>query len=358
MSSPQTYYVIGLMSGSSLDGLDIAYCKFTFHNTWSFELLQANTLDLGVWQETFRNYQYNSTQSTEHLHQDFAVFLAEKVQEFIALHHIEKVDLVASHGHTLYHFPAQGTTCQVGDGQIISKLLQKTVVSNLRQKDMDAGGQGAPIVPIGDLHLFHDFPICLNLGGIANVSIQQSNKILAFDICVANQVLNYFAQKLKLPYDDEGKIAATGKVNVIVLERLNALPFFQKVSPRSLDNAFQKELIQILEQANLSIPDVLATFCEHIALQLKQALQNFPSMQNPNSKVLITGGGAFNQYLIKRFQAQMPYQFILPEASIIHFKEAVVMGFIGVLRIRNEINVLASVTGAKVDTCCGDLFQA
>lgn len=346
------------MSGSSLDGLDIAYCKFTHYLNWEFELLKANTLDLGPWQETFKNYQYNSSQSTESLHKDFAIFLAEKVQEFVALHHIEKLDLVASHGQTLYHFPDQGRTCQVGDGQVISELLQKTVVSNLRQKDMDAGGQGAPIVPIGDLHLFHDYSICLNLGGIANVSIQQSNIIQAFDVCVANQVLNYFAQKLQLPYDNEGKIAASGKVNYKVLESLNALPFFKKNPPKSLDNAFQKELITILEQAELPVSDALATFCEHIALQLKHSLQSIPSIQHLNSKVLITGGGAFNQYLIKRFQANMPYQFVLPEDNIIYFKEAIIMGFIGVLRLRNEVNVLASVTGAKVDTCCGDLFQA
>ncbi len=341
------------MSGSSLDGLDIAYCQFDFTDKWTYTLLKSKTASLGNRESQLKNATQLNEQELEQLSIDFAKYLAKEVQIFIQENQITEIDAVVSHGHTIYHYPEKGVTCQIGDGQTLANLLELKVINNLRQKDMDVGGQGAPIVPIGDLHLFADFPICLNIGGIANLSIQLQNGIIAFDVCTANQVLNHYANKLGLDYDDKGNIARKGKINTTLLNQLNNLDFYKNENPKSLDNSFRNQLIQIIDFEEQNIENVLATYTEHIAFQIQQSVEKVNIVE---AKMLITGGGAFNTFLVERIQANLKARIVIPSKDIINYKEAVVMAFIGVLKLRNEVNVLASVTGAQEDTVCGDVF--
>lgn len=348
------------MSGSSLDGLDIAYCQFYFTDKWTYTLLKSKTATLGNWESQLKNATQLNEQELEQLSIDFAKYLAKEVQIFIQENQISEIDAVVSHGHTIYHYPEKGVTCQIGDGQTLANLLELKVINNLRQKDMDASGQGAPIVPIGDLHLFANYPICLNIGGIANLSIKLQNKMIAFDVCIANQVLNHYANKLGLDYDDKGDIARKGKINQTVLEKLNQLDFYKKAYPKSLDNSFKNELIFLINSMEINTENALATYVEHIGIQLYLSIieiaKQYMIPLSENTKMLITGGGAFNQFLVERIQEHLKVPIVIPDETIVNYKEAIVMAFIGVLKLRNEVNVLASVTGAQEDTVCGDVF--
>jgi len=347
------FHTIGLMSGSSLDGLDIAYCQFNFTDTWKYTLLNYKTASLKNWESLLKNAIHLNKQELENLSIDFAKFLAQEVQVFIEENQIKEIDAVVSHGHTIFHYPEKGVTCQIGDGQTLANLLQLRVINNLRQKDIDAGGQGAPIVPIGDLHLFKDYLVCLNIGGIANLSIKTHNSIIAFDVCTANQVLNYYANKLGFAYDDKGSIASQGEINYSLLDKLNDLDFYHINSPKSLDNTFKNKLIHLIDENESHISDILATYVEHIAIQINQSITKSNVV---DGKMLVSGGGAFNDFLIKRLRAHVQIPIEIPNKNIIEYKEAIVMAFIGVLKCINEINVLASVTGAKHNTVCGDVF--
>lgn len=349
------------MSGSSLDGLDIAYCSFNFATSWSFKLIHFDTAPLGAWEDKLRLAVSLNEEQLQELSIEFASFIADKVQHFRKEYKIASLDVVVSHGHTIYHYPAKGKTCQIGDGQTLARLLDVKVITNLRQADMDEGGQGAPIVPIGDLHLFKDFLVCLNLGGIANLSIKTRQGIFAFDVCAANQVLNHYAHKLGLEYDDNGEFARKGKVDQLLLEELNNLDFYKKLGPKSLDNSYSKTIVLKMNTMEPNTENALATYVEHIAFQIRKDLVFYAKKYlisfDENTQMLVTGGGAFNGFLIERIQAQLSLKVVVPNANIVAFKEAIVMAFIGVLKLRNEVNVLASVTGASKDTSCGEIFE-
>lgn len=357
----KTYYIIGLMSGSSLDGLDLAYCAFKYTDSWTFNLIHCKNAPLGLWEAKLREAVHLNEEELDCLSVQFATYLAKEVQDFIQENHIDKIDAVVSHGHTIYHYPEKGITCQIGDGQTLAKLLELRIINNLRQADMDAGGQGAPIVPIGDLLLFPSYQFCLNLGGIANISMKTKKGILAFDICTANQVLNHYAEQAGFPYDNEGQMARKGKVNKSLLTALNSLDFYQKIGPKSLDNGMAKLLINQINDKQGNIEMALATYVEHIAVQIAKAVNSIALGEGlnlkPNTQILLTGGGAFNSYLVERIQAHLNIKVLVPDDAIVSNKEAIVMAFIGVLKLRNEVNVLASVTGAKQDTSCGDIFE-
>ena len=360
-SQAQTYHLIGLMSGSSLDGLDIAYCQFNhIDGQWHFTLLQSKTAALGIWENKLKQAIHLSEEDLALLSEEFAGYLAQEVNLFIEEFSIERMDAVVSHGHTIYHYPEKGITCQIGDGQILASLINLPVINNLRQKDILLGGQGAPIVPIGDLYLFKDYRYCLNIGGIANISVKTASSMVAFDICAANQVLNYYAKKLELAYDDEGSIARNGKLNEPLLERLNKLEFYNISAPKSLDNGFSKEVIQLIDANELPVEDCLRTYVEQIAVQVIAAIDRSASEYDlsvlENERLYITGGGAFNTFLVERIKAKLRMKVLVPDKELVDYKEAIVMAFIGVLKLRNEANVLASVTGAKMDSCCGDYF--
>ena len=206
-------------------------------------------------------------------------------------------------------------------------------------------------MPIGDKLLFGDYEICLNIGGIANVSYDEDGQRIAYDLCIANQALNYLAQMKGLPYDRDGQLARSGEVDMDLLKRLNKHPFYGQLPPKSLGREFfeenQKDLLK-----DLSIDDLLATFTEHIALQIALGVSHLPK-----GKILVTGGGARNQFLMERLQARTSHEVVIPEKTIIDYKEALVFAFLGLLRLEGKTNVLASVTGAESDSCSGKIWR-
>ena len=269
-------------------------------------------------------------------------------------------DFVASHGHTIFHRPEEHYTLQIGNGQELAKACGFTVVNDFRSEDVSKGGQGAPLVPIGDKLLFSDYEMCLNIGGIANISYEEDGKRLAYDLCIANQALNYLAQLKGLDYDKDGHLARSGEVDFTLLKKLNNQPFFLQDPPKSLGREFfetyQKDLLDCGTRdsgtTGLSVEDRLATFVEHIALQIA-----IPISLLPKGKILCTGGGARNTYLIERLQARTKHEVVVPEKRIIDYKEALVFAFLGLLRMEGKTNVLSSVTGASSDSCSGRIWK-
>lgn len=346
------------MSGSSLDGLDIVYCTFRKAEKWQFEILYHEIYAISCWEDRLKNVRFESEIKLAQLDEAFGGFIGEKINAFIAHFQIEKIDIIASHGHTVYHFPEKGITKQIGLGKMIFQATKIPTLTNLRQNDMDAGGQGAPIVPIGDLHLFANFTYCLNLGGIANISIKKDDQIMAFDICTANQVLNYFAFLKGIKYDENGDLAKAGNCNQALLDDLNNLDFHAITGPKSLDNLYTETVLKTIKQYPISIEDKLHTYVKHIAFQIKNSITKYKT-NSKKEQILITGGGAFNQFLILQIQEMLtPLQIeiIIPDQNIINYKEALVMAFMGVRYLRNEVNCLASVTGAQHDSICGEYF--
>lgn len=353
------YNVIGLMSGSSLDGLDIAYTQLTeIAGKWSFEILNADCIKYdSVLSHQLKNARNLSVPEFLNLHTYFGKFIATEVLRFIDAHQLQhKVHFIASHGHTVWHDPANGTSTQIGDGATIAALTALPVISDLRNIDVALGGQGAPIVPIADQLLLADYDFCLNIGGIANVTINDENP-LAFDISPANQLLNYFANKAGKDYDAEGMLARSGNVDSTALSAINGLPFYQQIGPKSLDNAFaQEHVLPALE--SLSAEDGLATATQHIAMQIVAALSPYHNGAS-TKKLLITGGGAHNTFLVETLTNELDKVNIavtVPEANVINYKEAIAMALIGTLRWREEQNVLHSVTGATRSSVGGALW--
>lgn len=355
------YRALGLMSGSSLDGLDMAFVEFhEAGGKWTFELKQADCLPYSKEWEV-KLAQATKLNAGEYLllHTEYGRYIASQVKHFIEKYELDyQVQLISSHGHTTFHFPEQHTTGQLGDGASIAALTGIATVTDLRAVDMALGGQGAPIVPIGERLLWPGYPILLNLGGIANVSIQSNDKHVAFDICPANKVLNLLIQETGKAYDDGGSLAAQGTVNEPLLSALNALDYYSKPYPKSLANDFGIEIVYpLVKNAGLTLPDALATYVEHIAVQLKQALLSFKS-EEPIS-MLITGGGAHHRYMGSRINyhlASLNITAEIPDASIINYKEAIVMALMGVLRWREEVNVYSAVTGAERNSVGGALW--
>jgi anhydro-N-acetylmuramic acid kinase len=286
------------------------------------------------------------------LNEEYTELLGKIIKSFIDKHQIKNIDAVCSHGHTILHQPQNGFTLQIGNLPKIAEIIQEKVVCDFRVQDVKLGGQGAPLVPIGDRILFSEYDYCLNLGGFSNVSFEENSKRIAFDISPVNTVLNFYSNKLGLNYDDKGKIARSGKVNSDLLNELNALEYYKKQFPKSLGFEFVKEtVLPLIEKHAISIEDKMHTFTEHIALQTSLALPN------KTGKILITGGGAYNDFLIERMQFHLPkIQIIIPDNKTLEFKEALIFALLGVLKLRNEINVLSSVTGAKIDHSSGIIF--
>lgn len=352
------------MSGSSLDGLDIAYCRFSLEgNSWNFEILSTEVIPYpNEWIQEFLQLTKANAKDFWNTHIRLGHYFGEQANDFIGRNHLQqKVDLVASHGHTVFHFPDQGFTAQIGDGAAIATKANLPVVCDFRSSDIALGGQGTPIVPIGDLLLFKDYRFCLNIGGISNISGKNEKRIVAFDICPANQVLNLLANKLGKEYDADGDLAASGKLNTELLERLNIIPYYQQNFPKSLDNSFSRDVVwPLIEDFNIGTADKLRTYTEHIAVQVAAHLQQILSAEKitlaDGDKMLLTGGGAFNKFLVSRIAALCKVEVVVPAEQIVKFKEALVIALMGVLRRRNEWNVLCSVTGASRDSVGGAVY--
>ncbi|MDI6034567.1 anhydro-N-acetylmuramic acid kinase [Flavobacterium sp. LB2P84] len=351
----EKYTIIGVMSGTSLDGVDLAHIIFTVkNNKWDFQILESETVSYSIdWLNKLKIAVDFSEVALEKLNQDYTQLLASIISDFIEKYEIKNLDAVCSHGHTILHQPQNGFTLQIGNLPEIAALTNQTVVCDFRVQDVQLGGQGAPLVPIGDQILFSEYEYCMNLGGFSNVSFEQNNKRIAFDISPVNTVLNFYANQLGLDYDDKGSISRTGICNKDLLNELNALDFYQKKHPKSLGFEFVKEtILPIIETYSIPIEDKLHTFTEHVALQIALALPN------KNESLFITGGGAYNDFLIERIQYNLPQiKIIIPSAKILEFKEALIFALLGVLKLRGEINVLSSVTGAKTDHSSGTIYS-
>ena len=350
-----SYNVIGVMSGTSLDGIDLAHVNFRLNNTtWTFEILESETIGYSQsWINQLKTAVDYSETELENLNAAYTKLLASIISSFIEKHKIENLDAVCSHGHTILHQPQNGFTLQIGNLPQIATLIHQSVVCDFRVQDVKFGGQGAPLVPIGDRILFSDYDYCMNLGGFSNVSFEQNGNRIAFDISPVNTVLNYYANQLGLNYDDKGNISRTGKVNEKLLNELNLLDFYQQKFPKSLGFEFVKEIVlPLIEKYEIPVEDKLRTFTEHIAFQTELALPN------KSGRIFITGGGAYNDFIIERIHSYLPkMEIIIPSAKILEFKEALIFALLGVLKLRDEINVLSSVTGAKKDHSSGIIYK-
>lgn len=356
------YRVIGLMSGSSLDGLDIAFVEFSeTGGRWTYLMLHADCVSYtDEWKEKLATATELTALNYQLLHTAYGHFIGETINAFVDKYHLHhRVNLIASHGHTTFHLPAQQTTAQLGDGAAIAAITQTPVVSDLRSMDLALGGQGAPIVPIGEQLLLSEYDLFLNIGGIANISANTPATYIAFDVCAANRVLNMLVAKKGLQYDDGGKIASSGIINGPLLQELNQLPYYIQSPPKSLANSFGISTVYpIIERYGLSIEDALCTYTEHIAMQVAAAVDNLDTAIT-GKKMLVTGGGAFNTFLVKRLTetlAKKSIALVVPGDELVQYKEALIMALIGVLRWREEVNVLASVTGASKNSIGGALW--
>ena len=356
------YRVIGLMSGSSLDGLDIAFAEFQENSgKWNYELKEAICYPYSTeWVNRLKSAVSLPAVDYQLLHTDFGRHVGQQVNRFIDEHHLHyQVALVSSHGHTSFHMPHKKMTAQLGDGAAIAAETQLPVVTDLRAMDLAFGGQGAPIVPIGEKLLLGDYDFFLNLGGIANISFNDPTKYIAFDICAANRVMNMLANEFGKEYDDGGEMAQSGSVNHELLEKLNSLEYYKQPFPKSLANDFGTDVVYpIVKAAGGPIKDLLSTYVEHIVVQIKNAILEL-TKKAANNKILVTGGGAFNLFLIKQLRSQLEQagiDVIIPDEKFVKYKEALIMGFIGVLRWRQEYNVMSSVTGAARDSIGGALW--
>ncbi|MEI7723964.1 MAG: anhydro-N-acetylmuramic acid kinase [Bacteroidota bacterium] len=347
------YQVIGLMSGTSLDGLDIACCDFSGDNNhWTYQIRCAETVPYsGDWKKVLSNLESGSALDFVTTDVEYGHLLGRLTADFIARKNLSP-DFVASHGHTIFHQPGKKITSQIGRGSAIAAESGLRVVCDFRSLDVALSGQGAPLVPIGDAMLFSAFDFCLNIGGFANISCQHKDKRIAFDICPANIVMNYLALQSGLEYDPDGKMAASGMVNQQLLDTLNLLPYYKLDYPKSLGKEWVvQNIFPLLKTSELSTNDLLSTFCEHIAMQVAAA-----TGKKKEAKLLITGGGAFNQHMISRIRFHAVPEIVIPDTYTVNFKEALIFAFLGVLRWRNEINCLQSVTGALKDSSGGAIY--
>ncbi|WP_203294087.1 anhydro-N-acetylmuramic acid kinase [Luteirhabdus pelagi] len=347
------YHVLGVMSGTSLDGIDLAECYFGISDTnqWQFRFGETTTIPYSDdWKQRLSEGVNLEEHDLQRLDVDYTAYLGETISTFIKRHAISNLEAVCSHGHTILHQPDKGVTLQIGNLPSLSETLDQTVVCDFRVGDVALGGQGAPLVPIGDKLLFAEYDYCLNLGGFANCSFDKEGRRIAYDICPVNIVLNKLAEKLGQPYDDQGKLASEGKVDDSLLKKLNDLVFYGETAPKSLGLEWVNEYIwPFLKDSDSSVYDKLATFTQHIAQQLARQFEE-------NASVFITGGGAYNEYLISLLGKEKKLRIHIPDATLLEFKEALVFGLLGVLRLREEVNCLSSVTGAKYDHTSGRVF--
>lgn len=351
----EKFKILGVMSGTSLDGIDCAVVEFTKNNNvWNYTFVLGETIAYTKdWEDKLKKAIQLSETDLHLLNIEYTYFLGELLNDFITEKHLNDLDFISSHGHTILHQPEKGITLQIGNLPIIADMISLPFVCDFRVQDVLLGGQGAPLVPIGDRLLFADYDYCLNLGGFSNISFEENKQRIAFDICPVNTLLNHFAKQLGKDFDESGKFATAGIVNQDLLKALNNLSFYNQQGPKSLGIEQVNDIyLPLIKKFQLNPNDSLSTITEHIAYQIASVLKK------ENSKLLVTGGGAFNQYLINRLKFYAPNTtVVLGSKELINFKEAVIFAFLGVLRVTNTDNVLSSVTGASKNHCSGNIFN-
>ena len=341
------------MSGSSLDGLDIAFCEFVYDTNWQYEIIASDTISYPEdWLIALKEMPKQSGQKLVEYDIRYGKYLGEQVNIFMDNYKI-KPDIICSHGHTVFHNPALGYSFQLGHGQAIATSTGITTICDYRIGDILLGGQGAPLVPIGDKLLFSEYDYCINIGGIANISFDIGDKRMAMDICPANQILNHLSKQLGKPYDENGNIAILGKINKPLFDSLNNHSFYQLPYPKSMSNQLVTDtFLPIIYNSDARIEDKLYTVCKHIAYQTNRIVKDAPG-----EALYITGGGAHNNFLTTAIQRETLKKIIIPERDIIDFKEALIFAFMGILRMENSINCLASATGAMRDSSSGVIYN-
>lgn len=387
----EIFHAIGLMSGSSLDGLDICYVRFMVNGqlplingneqtdneslSFSYLILKADCIEYSnEFRARLRNASDLSAFEFAKLHTELGKYFGELTNNFMLKYKIDNLDFICSHGQTIFHQPTLGFTSQIGCGAQIAAQTNCKVICDLRTSDVAYGGQGAPIVPVAEKYLFPDYKIFLNIGGIANIAFHKSEsdnesesvkKIIAYDVCAANTVLNYLAKQKDLDYDDDGKLAESGTVIQSLLIELNEIDFCKQATPKSLGSEhIYEDWIPLFDKYDDSIEDKLATAVEHIAMQVNQSIVNSQwSIENKNyrpssidHRLLVSGGGALNTFLVERIQQHSKIKAVVPDTLTIQYKEALAMAFIGLLRILEIPNCLASVTGAQKDVIGGAVY--
>jgi anhydro-N-acetylmuramic acid kinase len=348
------FNVIGIMSGTSLDGVDIAACEFSEANgKWNFHIRAAETIPYNdFWFSKLKNAHILSGFELTRLHVDYGRFLGKLAYNFMFSHRFTPA-FISSHGHTVFHQPGSGLTLQIGSGAEIAAQTRITTISDFRTLDVALGGQGAPLVPVGDRLLFEDYRFCLNIGGFSNISYEENNRRMAFDIAPSNIILNWLASKTGKSFDENGQVAASGNLIPNLFEQLNHLEYYHKNPPKSLGREWvELEVLPLFEITDYQNADLLRTTVEHIAYQVAKATKHSEAAQ-----ILVTGGGAKNKFLIERISALIHHKVIIPDNLIIDYKEALVFAFLGVLRILQQPNCLASVTGATSDSCGGAIYS-
>jgi anhydro-N-acetylmuramic acid kinase len=347
------YKVIGVMSGTSLDGIDLAECEFWRNNdTWRYRMIAVETVPYThEWVSKLGKLTNLDEEGLLKIDKDYTTLLAEVIWQFIQKNAIKDIDFIASHGHTAKHEPDKHYTYQIGNLKQLAVLTNQMVVCDFRIQDVALKGQGAPLVPIGDELLFKNYDYCLNLGGFSNLSYTKKGQRIAYDICPVNTVLNHYANKVGLPFDDKGSMASSGVVDSQLLRQLNHLVYYVMKPPKSLGVEWVRtNVLPLIDSYELPVSTVLATFTEHIAQQILKVIES-------GSKILTTGGGAYNQFLIQQLNADSHRLFEIPDRKLIEYKEALIFGLLGVLRIRNEINCLSSVTGALKNHSSGKIYS-
>ncbi len=346
------FHVIGVMSGTSLDGVDIVYVKFTKDETWSFDIIYAQTYK---YEDSITRLMADlSTKSLEVIKKidiEYSYELAKIINQFISQFSIKKIDFISSHGHTAIHNPSNSITYQIGNLPILSKIINQDVICDFRVQDVELGGQGAPLVPVGEKYLFKEYNSFINLGGFANISKHAGDNLIAYDICPVNILLNYFSRKIGKEYDNKGLIASSGKFIFSLYEELTNLEYYKLDPPKSLGIEWiNDKVIPIINKyADSPVEDILNTLSIHIANQISDNLYGV-------KKVLVTGGGAYNDYLIEIIESKTNCKIIIPPNDIIEFKEALIFAFLGVLRNQNINNCYSSVTGASKDHSSGKIY--
>lgn len=338
------------MSGTSLDGLDMAYCEFEEKKgEWKYEILHAETVEYT--EELRKKIISMETASAEELSRfdmELGHFFGKQAEDFIRRHNLSP-ELVSSHGQTIFHRPSAGYTTQIGSLAAICSHVRTKTVGDFRTLDLALGGQGAPLVPIGDLLLFKDYENCLNIGGFANITHKDKGEIKAYDICPANIVLNSLSRRKGMPFDQDGNLAESGTIDNALLEKLNALPYYKEKHSKSLGSEWVKANIDpLLAESRLSTEDLLATYTAHAAEQIAS---------NICGRTIVSGGGAYNKHLLSCIRKKCRYEISIADKKITDYKEAMIFAFLGVLRDCNRVNCFSSVTGARQSSCSGTVIQ-
>jgi len=353
----KTYKVVGVMSGTSMDGIDLAHCELTKSDTgkWTYKINAATTISYDdTWRLRLSKLRMQNALNVYKTDRYYGEYIGGLIKSFLLEKGLE-ADLIGSHGHTIFHQPEQNVTFQIGAGSAISAVTELPVVSNFRAMDVVKDGEGAPISGIGDQLLFGEYDLCLNLGGFANLSTVVDEKAVAYDVCPCNILLNRIAREFGKEYDEDGKIAETGHINYDLLGELNSISYYDMPYPKSLGREWINDNFWFrVRESEASKEDRMKTICDHIGEQIGNNIEDLLT-DSASSKVLVTGGGAFNHILVDHLRSHTDAEIVIPDPSLISYKEALIFGLMAVLRVENQPNILHTYTGATSNSVAGDL---